>query len=77
MATVRVGASYATLAGQRIGHRPAGRALSTEIAELVLAWFERARQRRQLGRLSDHMLQDIGVSRADVESEVSKRFWQP
>jgi uncharacterized protein YjiS (DUF1127 family) len=80
MATVRVGASYATyatLAGQRVGYRAASRAPWTEISELLLTWFERARERRQLGQLSDHMLKDIGLSRADVESEMSKRFWQP
>jgi uncharacterized protein YjiS (DUF1127 family) len=77
MATVRVGASHATLAGQQVRYRPASRALGSDIAELVLTWFERVRQRRQLGQLSDHMLKDIGLSRADVESEMNKRFWQP
>ena len=46
------------------------------VIEDVLAWFERARQRRQLGELSDHMLKDIGLSRADVEAEVTKPFWR-
>lgn len=77
MASVRVGASYATLAGRTLGYRSAaGRALGVQIAEMLLAWFERARQRRQLGQLSDHMLRDIGLSRADAENEVGKRFWQ-
>ena len=44
---------------------------------LVLAWSERARQRRHLQMLSDRMLQDIGLSRADVEREASKPFWRP
>jgi uncharacterized protein YjiS (DUF1127 family) len=44
--------------------------------EQVMAWFERARQRRQLQQLGDHMLKDIGLSRADVEAEVSKPFWR-
>ena len=77
MATVRVGVSYATLAGRRAGYRPASRALSTDIAELVLTWFERARERRRLAQLSDHMLKDIGLSRADLENEISKPFWRP
>jgi uncharacterized protein YjiS (DUF1127 family) len=77
MATVRVGASYTTLAGRAVGYRPASRALGSDIAELLLSWFERARQRRQLGQLSDHMLKDIGLNRAEVETEVAKRFWQP
>ncbi|MGH6943619.1 MAG: DUF1127 domain-containing protein [Geminicoccaceae bacterium] len=44
--------------------------------KLVLIWRERARQRHQLQLLSDHMLRDIGLSRADVQLEVSKPFWQ-
>jgi uncharacterized protein YjiS (DUF1127 family) len=77
MTTLRVAASHATLAGRQVGHRPAARALSTEIAEVVLTWFERVRQRRQLRQLSDHMLKDIGLSRGDVETEVAKPFWRP
>jgi uncharacterized protein YjiS (DUF1127 family) len=71
-----VGASYATLAGRTRIDRQAGRALWTEIAEVVLTWLERARQRRHLGQFSDHMLKDIGLSRAEVEIEVSKPFWR-
>jgi uncharacterized protein YjiS (DUF1127 family) len=47
------------------------------IAEIGLTWFDRASQRRQLGELSDHMLRDIGVTRADVWAESSKPFWRP
>jgi len=76
MASAPVGASYATLAGRARIDRQAGRALWTEIAEVVLTWLERARQRRHLGQFSDHMLKDIGLSRAEVEIEVSKPFWR-
>jgi len=34
------------------------------------------RQRRALGALDDRMLKDIGVSRCDVEAEVSRPFWR-
>ena len=75
MASARVGTSYATLAGAMM--MPSTPWSSTAVlAEGVLAWFERARQRRQLGELSDHMLKDIGLSRADVETEVAKPFWR-
>ena len=47
------------------------------LALQILIWHERSRQRRDLARLSDHMLCDIGLSRADVWSECEKRFWQP
>ena len=43
----------------------------------LLAWQERSRQRHHLASLSDHMLRDIGLSRADVMAEATKRFWQP
>jgi uncharacterized protein YjiS (DUF1127 family) len=45
-------------------------------ADLLLIWHERARQRRQLQTLNDHMLRDIGLTRADVMAESSKPFWR-
>jgi uncharacterized protein YjiS (DUF1127 family) len=45
-------------------------------AERVLAWRERARQRRHLANLNDHMLRDIGHTRGDVRAESSKPFWR-
>ena len=42
----------------------------------VHAWQERAMTRRHLASLNDHMLKDIGISRADVEYEIRKPFWQ-
>jgi uncharacterized protein YjiS (DUF1127 family) len=44
--------------------------------DLVLTWHERARQRRHLQSLSDHMLRDLGLTRADVLAEASKSFWR-
>ena len=45
--------------------------------EQVLSWLERVHQRRHLAQLSDHMLKDIGLTRVDVEAELSKPFWRP
>ena len=45
-------------------------------ADRVLTWLQRSQQRRQLGALSDSMLKDMGLSRADVDHETSRRFWQ-
>ncbi len=39
-------------------------------------WSERRRQRRALEALPDHLLSDIGISRADAEQEAHKPFWQ-
>lgn len=46
------------------------------LADQVLTWHRRARDRRALGQLDQHLLHDIGLSRADVDHEVSKPFWQ-
>jgi uncharacterized protein YjiS (DUF1127 family) len=45
-------------------------------ADLLLIWHERAHQRRHLQALNDHMLRDIGLTRADVMAESSKPFWR-
>jgi len=39
-------------------------------------WYTNYRTRRQLARLPDFMLKDIGVSRIDAEHEASKGFWK-
>jgi uncharacterized protein YjiS (DUF1127 family) len=44
---------------------------------LLLTWQERASERANLAALDDHMLKDMGLSRADVEHESSKPFWRP
>jgi uncharacterized protein YjiS (DUF1127 family) len=46
------------------------------LIETPIAWLERIRERRQLAGLSDDMLKDIGVSRADIEHVVEKPFWR-
>lgn len=46
------------------------------LIETPISWLERMRERRQLAALSDTMLKDIGVSRADVEHVVEKPFWK-
>lgn len=51
--------------------------LFERICDRLLTWQERAHQRHHLEQLSDHMLRDIGLSRADIMAETTKRFWQP
>lgn len=43
---------------------------------MVATWMERRRQRQALGELNDRLLKDLGLSRADVEGEARKPFWQ-
>jgi len=49
----------------------AGRIIAT-----LMAWLDRARERRALLSLSDLQLRDIGVSRAEADGEGGKPFWQ-
>jgi uncharacterized protein YjiS (DUF1127 family) len=80
MSTVSLRSSHATLAGLRAalpGARSTWQTRLADAVDLLLTWHERARERRQLLGLSDHMLHDIGVGRAEVEAEASKPFWRP
>ena len=52
-----------------------GAALFAWICDVGLHWLELSRQRRALQALDDRTLKDIGLTRADVERELSKRFW--
>lgn len=51
-------------------------ALLSDLYLLVEGWVERRRQRRALYELSDELLKDIGVSRADALREAGKPFWR-
>ena len=42
----------------------------------LLVWQERGRQRKHLSELDDRMLEDIGLSRADVHNEITKPIWR-
>lgn len=45
--------------------------------DMLLAWQERATERRRLSELSDHELADIGLDRATAIGEADKPFWRP
>jgi uncharacterized protein YjiS (DUF1127 family) len=68
-------AAPATASAALLLRRVARRALAAGIERLLL-WHELARQRRQLEMMDDRMLKDIGLTRADVESEAQKPFWR-
>ena len=46
------------------------------IIEAPFVWAERAAERRHLAELDDHMLNDIGLDRADVDVVSTKPFWR-
>jgi uncharacterized protein YjiS (DUF1127 family) len=47
-----------------------------QLVSLYATWNERARQRRHMQNLSDEILKDVGLSREDINQQVSKAFWQ-
>ena len=59
-----------------VGLASTARRVVLHVADALLAWHERARQRRALLTLSEHMLRDIGISRADALGEAAKPFWR-
>ena len=68
-----------TLRRSRLGkgrqpHSVLGTLLALPIA--LQQWRNRSVQRRMLAGMSEYHLKDIGLSRADVEGEVAKHFWQ-
>ncbi len=48
------------------------RSILSRLAE----WRERSEQRKHLAAMSDRMLKDVGITRADAVREASKPFWQ-
>ena len=55
---------------------PFGQAAGALLRTLAV-WRERARQRRVLAAMDDHLLKDIGLTRIDVDQETGKPFWRP
>jgi uncharacterized protein YjiS (DUF1127 family) len=45
-------------------------------AETLEMWARRRREREALMRLDDHVLHDVGLSRAQAEAEWRKPFWR-
>lgn len=59
--------------------RPAAAAVASLIwrgLDVLLDWQERSRQRHMLMGLDDHMLRDIGLTRAEAEAEFRKPPWR-
>ncbi len=46
------------------------------VLEATQPWHQRWQQRQALLRLDDHLLKDIGVSRAEADVEGTKPFWK-
>jgi len=60
--------------------RPAATAVASMFwrgLDVLLDWQERSRQRHMLMGLDEHMLRDIGLTRAEAEAEFRKPPWRP
>lgn len=49
---------------------------SASLGRTLMLWCDRARQRRQLRWLDDHLLRDIGIDRISARHEFEKPFWK-
>ncbi|MGR3803959.1 DUF1127 domain-containing protein [Marinibacterium profundimaris] len=50
---------------------------AVKLAAVIVQWDHRKRSRNHLSRLEDHMLEDIGMTRAEARKEASRPFWLP
>jgi uncharacterized protein YjiS (DUF1127 family) len=50
--------------------------LRVRLADSVLSWHERSRERARLAGLDARLRHDLGLSSADVASESEKPFWR-
>ncbi len=55
---------------------PARRPPLVVVADLLVGWIQRDRERHMLNNIDDRMLRDIGLDRADVLAEAAKPFWR-
>lgn len=46
------------------------------LLDLLATWERRARERRKLAEMSDHMLRDLGISRNAALRESRKSIWR-
>jgi uncharacterized protein YjiS (DUF1127 family) len=49
------------------------------LRSIIATWRERIRLRAKLEQMSKanpHLIEDIGLTRRQVEAEIAKRFWQ-
>jgi uncharacterized protein (TIGR00369 family) len=73
-------ASRAASSGSRVGADDSHGGSALAVIEVVLAfgrvWRQRRRNRCQLAAMSERELQDIGICRSEIASEIGKPFWR-
>lgn len=55
---------------------PLAASLAVRFAYVVTEWETRRKTRKQLSKLDNHLLEDIGISRLEADRERALRFWQ-
>lgn len=60
---------------QVIKRKPHRISLMSLIVDYLYSWYRISQERRALSSMSDWMLKDIGLSRADAERESQRHFW--
>ena len=61
---------------RRSGAWSAADSIAGRIGGTILLWLRRRRERRELLRLDDRTLRDIGLTRVDAEFLINKPFWR-
>ena len=46
------------------------------VKRTLTTWIRRSNERRELKAMSQHMLDDIGLTRHAIDRETAKYFWQ-
>lgn len=62
-----------------LSEAPSGHFSPSAVPELLALWQARARLRRQLAvmaRTNPHLIEDIGLTRRQVATEIAKPFWR-
>jgi uncharacterized protein YjiS (DUF1127 family) len=63
-----------TIAGV-LGDRPTRETSGISLPGQMLAWWQRAQQRRQLAEMETWQLRDLGISREMADREAARPFW--
>lgn len=81
MKNLACGLETTALIGQVVAHEQRTQSTTNSVFSTALKrvnlWFERSESRRQLARLDDQLLRDIGITRHQARIEANKPFWQP
>jgi uncharacterized protein YjiS (DUF1127 family) len=75
--TIELSVSSAARIGERLaGARRAIRGIAELINDTLALWDLRARSRRDLARMDEHLLRDVGLDPLEARREANKPFWR-